>query len=126
MRDEAEDIAGGGDQAIVEEGLDVLTAEPLDVAGVARDEMAQALVALRLADEATGAAAHHFAFFALRLDAADRALVRDAIGLSVLRPLLLYEPDPTGTAAPGALTHAMLAHADSSETHRAETARCRP
>src|SRR3546814_16322960 len=49
MRDEAEDIAGGGDQAIVEEGLDVLTAEPLDVEGLARDERAQALVALRLA-----------------------------------------------------------------------------
>src|SRR3546814_2537158 len=91
MRDEAEDIAGGGDQAIVEEGLDVLTAEPLDVEGVARDEMAQALVALRLADEATGAAAHHFAFFALRLAAADRAVVREDIGLAVLRPLLLYD-----------------------------------
>src|SRR3546814_13573676 len=105
MRDEAEDIAGGGDQAIVEEGLDVLTAEPLDVEGVARDEMAQALVALRLADEATGAAAHHFAFFALRLAAADRAVVREDLGLAVLRPILLYDIDHLGTAAARALHH---------------------
>src|SRR3546814_12971352 len=109
MRDEAEDIAGGGDQAIVEEGLDVLTAEPLDVEGVARDEMAQALVALRLADEATGAAAHHFAFFALRLAAADRAVVRDDIGLAVLRPLLLYHLDHLGNDVAGALNDAVVA-----------------
>src|SRR3546814_8290476 len=65
--------------------------------------MAQALVALRLADEATGAAAHHFAFFALRLAAADRAVVREDIGLAVLRPLLLHDLDQLGNDVAGAL-----------------------
>src|SRR3546814_194579 len=100
------------DEAIAEEGLDVLTAEPLDVEGVARDEMAQALVALRLADEATGAAAHHFAFFALRLAAADRAVVREDIGLAVLRPLLLYDLDHLGNDVAGALNDDVVALAD--------------
>src|SRR3546814_16982513 len=71
--------------------------------------MAQALVALRLADEATGAAAHHFAFFALRLAAADRAVVREDIGLAVLRPLLLYDLDHLGNDVPGALNSDVFA-----------------
>src|SRR3546814_17275335 len=74
--------------------------------------MAQALVALRLADEATGAAAHHFAFFTLRLAAADRAVVREDIGLAVLRPLLLYDLDHLGNDVAGALNDDVLALAD--------------
>src|SRR3546814_18445664 len=74
--------------------------------------MAQALVALRLADEATGAAAHHFAFFALRLAAADRAVVREDIGLAVLRPLLLYDLDHLGNDVAGALNDDVVALAD--------------
>src|SRR3546814_19275420 len=74
--------------------------------------MAQALVALRLADEATGAAAHHFAFFALRLAAADRAVVREDIGLAVLRPLLLYDLHHLGNAVAGALHDDVVALAD--------------
>ena len=53
-----EDVLRRLDEAVVVEGLDVLLAEPFDVESVARDEVLQALDALRRTDEAAGAAAH--------------------------------------------------------------------
>src|SRR3546814_3778489 len=54
----------------------------------------------------------HFAFFALRLAAADRAVVREDIGLAVLRPLLLYDLDHLGNDVAGALNDDVVALAD--------------
>ena len=46
-----EDVGGGLDQALLEEQLDLLVAEPLDVEGVARAEVLQALDRLRRTDQ---------------------------------------------------------------------------
>ena len=82
--------AGVWIRPVVEEDLDLLLAQALDVEGVARDEMLQALDRLRRADEAAGAAAHHVDLAGLLVDlahgvaAADRA---DARGTDrALRP----------------------------------------
>ena len=53
-----EDVRRRLDQALVVERLDVLLAEALDVEGVARDEMLEALDPLGRADQAAGAAPH--------------------------------------------------------------------
>src|SRR5262249_26862940 len=53
-----EDIGGGSDQVLSEEKLDQLFPQPLDVEGVARDEVFEALDGLRRADQRAGAAAH--------------------------------------------------------------------
>ena len=80
---QGEDVGGRPDAAAREEQFDLLVAEPLDVEGVARAEMLEALDRLRGADETPGAAAHHVGLAGLLVDlaqrrgAADRADVRE-------------------------------------------------
>ena len=52
----SEDVGRRLDQSVVVESFDVLLAEPLDVEGVARHEVLQALDPLRRADQSAGAA----------------------------------------------------------------------
>ena len=99
-RGEGEDVGGDLDQPLLEEQLDLLVAEPLDVEGVARAEMLEALDRLRGADEAAGAAAHDVGLAGLLVDlaqrrrAADRAdeisvvVLREDVGLRAVRPLV--------------------------------------
>src|SRR5215510_6600334 len=74
-----ENVSGPHDAAFVVEQLDLLLAEALDVERIARDEMLQALLDLRRADEPAGAAPHHVGApgalvrLAHRLAAASRA-----------------------------------------------------
>ena len=60
------------DHAFRIELLDALVAQALDVEGVARDEVLQALARLRRADEAAGAAAHRILLARARIDLAHR------------------------------------------------------
>src|SRR3546814_8916501 len=48
-----EDVGRSGNQPVGEEGLNVLGAQPLDVEGIAADEMPQAFQRLRRADQPT-------------------------------------------------------------------------
>ena len=106
---EREDVGRRLDQPVVEEGLDLLLAQPLDVEGVARDEMLQALDPLRRADEAAGAAAHHVDLAGLLVDlahgvaAAGRAAVGKLVGLGALRALLRHDADDLRDDVAGAL-----------------------
>ena len=76
---QAEDVGRRPDQVVLIEGFDVLVAQAFDVEGAARDEMAQPLHRLGRADEAAGAAAHHLAFLAHGVGAADRAFVGELV-----------------------------------------------
>ena len=73
FRRQAKNVAGGFDQAVVEEADDVLAAQPFDVEGIARDEMLQAFVRLGRTHQAAGAARRSFVFFPHRMAAAHRA-----------------------------------------------------
>src|SRR3954454_8229520 len=69
---EGEDVLGRADDTLVIELIDALRAEPLDVEGVARDEMLEALARLRRADQPAGAAPHRILLARARIDLADR------------------------------------------------------
>ncbi len=77
---QGEDVGGFGDPAVAEQFLDQLGAQPLDVEGGARDEMAQLLDRLRRADQPAGAAADRIALFPNGGRAAFRAGGREGIG----------------------------------------------
>ena len=69
---EREDVLRARDQAFLVEQLDALGAEPFDVEGVARNEMAQPFDRLRRADEPAGAATNHVLLAGARIDLAHR------------------------------------------------------
>ena len=71
-RAKGEDVGRRADEALPEEELDLLVAEPLDVEGVARCEVLQTLDRLRRADEMAGAAADDVGFARLLVDLAQR------------------------------------------------------
>ena len=89
-----EDVGRLHDAALVVEQLDLLLAQPLDVEGVARHEMLEALLGLGRADEPAGAAAHHVGAAGALVDlahgvaAAGGADVGHLVGLGALRPLV--------------------------------------
>src|SRR5690606_7373719 len=84
-----EDIGRRADQPILIKGIDQLGAEPLDIKGIARDEMLQPLHCLRAADKAAGAAPHRILLarrlvYLLRcMAAADRAVIGKDVRLAV-------------------------------------------
>src|SRR5215472_360117 len=82
---EAEDVAGPTDQPVFPERLEMPGAEPLDIETVAGDEMLEPLDRLRRANEPAGAPPRDHARLAHREAAADRAMIRKAIGLGIGR-----------------------------------------
>ena len=66
----SEDVGRRLDQSVVVESFDVLLAEPLDVEGIARHEMLQALDPLRRADQSAGAAPDGILLAGIRIDLA--------------------------------------------------------
>src|ERR1044072_7968448 len=70
-----EDVGGRLEKAVAEEILDMGDPEPLDVEGVAGDEVAKPLDPLDRADETAGAAHVDLAFLANRVRPAFRAFV---------------------------------------------------
>ena len=77
--------AGSMQQAVLAEGDDVALAQAVDVEGIARDEMLEALDRLRRADQAAGAAARRLARLAHGEAAALRAVLRKDERLTVGR-----------------------------------------
>ena len=94
------------------ECLDLLGAEPLDVEGVAGDEMAQPFQRLSRADQAAGAAPHRLALFPHRVAAALRTDIGWSERLAIVRPLLLDHADDLRNHIAGALHHHGVAGAD--------------
>ncbi len=93
MVGQTEDVGRAVQQAGGEKFAHGLLAEPVDVEGGAGDEVDQPLLDLRRAGEAAGAAAHHLAGRAQGRAAADRAVVREHVGLRVRRPLLQHRTE---------------------------------
>ena len=93
----------------LEEEIDLLGAEPLDVEGIARDEMLDVLDRLGAADEAAGAAgdgiqlAGFLVFLPHRMAAADRAFRREDIFCRILWPLLQHNIEDLRNDIAGAL-----------------------
>ncbi len=109
---EREDVGRLHDQPVIEERLHLLLAEPLDVEGGARHEVAQPLDLLRRADQPAGAAAHRLPLLAHRMAAAGRALGGELIGLRRLRPLVEHDIDDLRDHVAGALHDHGVADAD--------------
>ena len=78
---QGENIGGRHDEPVAIELLDLLLAKPLDVEGIARHEMFQALHRLRRADEAAGSAAHDIGGPGLFINLADRRRAADRADL---------------------------------------------
>src|SRR6185437_4617614 len=89
-----ENVGRRADQPLAEKELDQLFAQSLDVEGVARHEMLEALDRLGRTDERAGAAAHHVLFTGLLVDlaqgrrAADGTGFGENVGRRILRPLV--------------------------------------
>ena len=113
-----EDVRRRLDQALVVERLDVLLAEPLDIEGVARDEMLEALDPLGRADKAAGAAPHGIDLAGDGIDlahgmaAASRAQSGKDELFRALRPLLLNHAENLRDDVAGALDDDRVADAD--------------
>ena len=109
---------GRADDALVVELIDALRAEPLDVEGVARDEMLEALARLRRADQPAGAAPHRILLARARIDlahgvaAAGRAHGREDVGLGARRALVERHLEHLRDDVAGALHHDRVADAD--------------
>ena len=112
-----ENVGRRADQTFGEKELDQLFAQSLDVEGVARREMLEALDRLRRTDERAGAAAHDVRFAGLLVDlaqsrrAADRAGLGEDIGLRVRRPLVEHDREHLRDDVAGALHHHRVADA---------------
>ena len=115
---EGEDVLGRADDALVVELIDALRAEPLDVEGVARDEMLEALARLRRADQPAGAAPHRILLARARIDlahgvaAAGRAYGREDVGLGARRALVERHLEHLRDHVAGALHHDGVADTD--------------
>ena len=113
-----EDVGRLHDAALVVEQLDLLLAEPLDVEGVARDEMLEPLLGLRRADEAAGAAAHHVGAARLLVDLAHGVLPQAGqtsghlVGLGALGPLVEHDAHHLRDDVAGAAHDHRVADAD--------------
>jgi hypothetical protein len=105
-------------QAGVEEQIDVLSAQPLDIHGAARHEMAQPLDRLRRTDELARAASARILLAGLLVElarggrTADRAGVRELVGHGVGRTFLEDHPDDLRDDVAGALDDDGVADAD--------------
>ena len=108
---QAEDVGRRLDQVVLIERLDVLVAEPFDVEGAARDEMAQPLHRLGRADEAAGAAPHDLAFLAHGVGAADRALVGELVLRAATLAVGIHHADDLRDHVAGALHDHLVADA---------------
>ena len=111
-RGQPEQIGGAVQPAFLVEFADGLLAEPVDVERRARDEMDQPLDALRLADQAAGAAPHRLAGRAHRVAAAHRADLGVHVRLRILRPPFGYHGNDLRDHVAGALQHDGVADAD--------------
>ena len=115
---EREDVLRAGDQAVLVEELDAFRAEPLDVEGVARNEVAQTLDCLRRTNEAAGAAADHVLLAGARVDlahrmaAASRAKLREFVRHRRLRTHFLDEAEHLRDHVARALHRHRIADAD--------------
>src|SRR6185312_15166707 len=115
---EPEDVDGVLDDALVEEQLDLLGAEPLDVERPTRHEMLELLHRLCGADELAGTAAARIFLAGLLVDlahrgrAADRADVRELIWPSRLGPLVEQHLHDLRDHVAGPLDHHGVADAD--------------
>ena len=113
-----EDVGRRLDQPVVVEGFDVLLAQTLDVEGVARDEMLEALDPLRRADQPAGAAPDRILLAGIGIDlargvaAAGRADVGKLESFRALRPLLLNHAENLRNDVAGALHDHRVADAD--------------
>src|SRR5690606_14859695 len=93
---EREDVRRLHDPALVVEGLDLLLAQPLDVEGVARDEISKPYPRLCVTDEPSRAAPHRVHFsgplidLAYRMASANRAFGGKLVGLRAFRAPLRY------------------------------------
>ena len=114
----SEDVGRRLDQTVVVEGLDVLLAEALDIEGVARHEMLQALDPLRRADQPAGAAPDRILLAGDRVDlahrmaAAGRADVGKGESFRALGPLLLNHAENLRDHVAGPLDDHGVADAD--------------
>ncbi len=100
------------DQAVAPERLDLLRAQPLDVEGVAADEVLEALDRLGRADQAAGAAPDRLALRLFGVGAALRTGRREPILGAVGRTLLQDHPHDLRDDVAGALDHHGVADAD--------------
>ena len=113
-----EDVGRLHDAALVVEQLDLLLAQPLDVEGVARHEMLEALLGLRRTDQPAGAAPHHVGAAGLlvglahRLAAARRADLGHLVGLGALGPLVEHDAHHLRDHVAGAAHDHRVADAD--------------
>ena len=114
----SEDVGRRLDQSVVVESLDMLLAEPLDVEGVARHEMLQALDPLRRADQSAGAAPDGILLAGIRVDlargvaAAGWADIGKSESLRALRPLFWNPSENLRDDVAGALHDHGIADAD--------------
>ena len=114
----SEDVGRRLDQSVVVESFDMLLAEPLDIEGVARHEVLQALDPLRRADQSAGAAPDGILLAGIRVDlacgvtAAGWADIGKDESLRALRPLFWNPSENLRDDIAGALHDHGIADAD--------------
>ena len=129
---EAEQIGGGLHQSLVHQLLDNLVAKAVHIHGATGSKVLDRLLALRLAEQATGAACNRLSFQPLHCRATHRALGREENFARINRALCLYHGNDLRDHVPcpahdhGIADHDAKAldlgvgHGDAADKHRLE------